>query len=151
MPPGPRNRSFDFTATKKPRQTHRHAEEESTTATKTVSPTSINTIIVATEASTQTHCLPLVLLADVQLQRRSPQEGIQHKGAAIVRSQGSRVSPEAAPPTRCVREGCGSNAAMPPRRSTTAAAAASPAKNRERVFHPKLATHPQPHNNLHQR
>jgi hypothetical protein len=115
-PQGPRHHSFDFTATNKPRQTHGHVEEESTTATEATSPTSLDTTIVTTEASTQTSCLPLVPLADVRLQRPSPQEGIRHQGAAIVRSQGSRVSPGAAPSIRSVQEGCGSNATMPPRR-----------------------------------
>jgi hypothetical protein len=68
--------------------------------------------------------LPLVPLADVQLQRRSPQEGIRHNDAAIVRSQGSRVSPGTAPSTRPRAGGSGSRVAMPPTRSTTATAAA---------------------------
>jgi hypothetical protein len=54
------HRSFDFTATNKPRQTHEHAGEEPTTTTKAASPTSLDTTIVATEASTQPPCPPLV-------------------------------------------------------------------------------------------
>jgi hypothetical protein len=98
----PTTRSFDFTATNKARQTREHAGEEPTTATDATTPTSLNITIVVTEASTQTPCRPLVPLVDVQLQRPSPQEGIRHQGAVIVRSQGSRVFPGAARQTRSV-------------------------------------------------
>jgi hypothetical protein len=50
-PPGTRHRSFDFTATNNPRQTHGHAEEEPTTSTSAMSPTSLDITIVATETS----------------------------------------------------------------------------------------------------
>lgn len=58
---------------------------------------------------------------------------------------GSRVSPGAATAIESMREGCGSNDAMPPRRYTTPATAAIAG------FSPELPTHPQPHFNPHRR
>jgi hypothetical protein len=58
MPHGPRHRSFDFTTTNNPRQTHGHAGEEPTTATKATSSISLHTTIVAIEVSRQTHRRP---------------------------------------------------------------------------------------------
>jgi hypothetical protein len=59
-PSGTRHRSFNFTATSKPRKTHKHVGEEPTNTTRAMSSTSLDTTIVATEASTQKPSLPLV-------------------------------------------------------------------------------------------
>jgi hypothetical protein len=86
IPPGPRHRSFDFTATNQPRRSRGHAEEEPTTATIATSPPLLAPSSLPQKPRRQHRRLPQVSHANIQLQRRSPQEGIRHQGAVIVRS-----------------------------------------------------------------
>jgi hypothetical protein len=105
-PPGPCRQSLDFTSTNKPRQTHGHVEEEPTTATKAMPPTSLISTIVATEASTRTPWPSTSPACRCPAPKMKPPRGnTTPKAPPSSDHTRSRVSPRAAPSASSVQEG----------------------------------------------
>src|SRR4051812_31501702 len=111
-----RRRSFDSTATNKPRQYRGHAEEEPTTATIATLPTLL-----------PHHCFhrsliitlpPSVPLTDVELRYDAPKREDDTK---VSPSSDHKIKgfPRRGQKAGSVWKGCDNNTSMPPRRSTT--------------------------------